>query len=682
MISIRLIDKVVIVTLIGLIFSQSNPEDMFKKSFDLLNKHYIDSIDQVKVVESAIKGMLEDLDPYTKLLIDEGKENHDKLSKGKYGGIGIRIGSSRDTLLVLSTMKGGPAINSGLKSGDQIISVGKQNMIGKTTKEASSLIKGKLGTLVNLGIARPGIEEILSFDIKRDNIKLNNIGYKQIDENSIGYIKVNRFSRNISTDFINALKYIDQESFIDSNGNNKWDSAELYRDYNNNGKYDESEPYGDSNSNGKYDKGEPYEDVNSNGVWDRTERYVDKNGNGKWDDAEIFFDINSNNQHDDSGSLKGLVIDLRGNGGGLLSEAKNMVDILIDKNQLYLYTKGRGGKILEKTKTKRAPALSSDIPIAILVNEKSASASEILSGAIQDLDRGVIIGKTTLGKGLVQRVRPLNDSTSLKITSAKYYTPSGRLIQKEDWLNNGVLTDGQGVADSIFYTVKNKREVKGGGGIVPDIIIESNKKVSPYINALWRSNLFLSFSSKYLSDESNKRDFDLRVNKALGKYIDGYWELQHVFTPALIKSENVNIDAVSQIDIIDNKILKAFKTYLAHPDYTIEYTLSGEEELDSLKSKIENLDDSDRNFFVGLFSGMSPDKMVRKMEEYYSKKKNNQFENKNNREFLISGLEREFARFLFDEEVRVGVSLRNDDTYFKGIEILKDKEVYNSILGY
>ena len=136
------------------------------------------------------------------------------------------------------------------------------------------------------------------------------------------------------------------------------------------------------------------------------------------------------------------------------------------------------------------------------------------------------------------------------------------------------------------------------------------------------------------------------------------------------------------IDIIDNKILKAFKTYLAHPDYTIEYTLSGEKELDSLKSKIENLDDSDHNFFVGLFSGMSPDKMVRKMEEYYSKKKNNQFENKNNREFLISGLEREFARFLFDEEVRVAVSLRNDDTYFKGIEILKDKEVYNSILGY
>ena len=178
---------------------------MFKKSFDLLNKHYIDSIDQVKVVESAIKGMLEDLDPYTKLLIDEGKESHDKLSKGKYGGIGIRIGSSRDTLLVLSTMDGGPAINGGLKSGDQIISVGKQNMIGKTTKEASSLIKGKLGTLVSLGIARPGIEEILYFDIKRDNIKINNIGYKQIDENSIGYIKVNRFSRNISTDFENAL---------------------------------------------------------------------------------------------------------------------------------------------------------------------------------------------------------------------------------------------------------------------------------------------------------------------------------------------------------------------------------------------------------------------------------------------------------------------------------------------
>ena len=136
---------------------------MFIKSFNLLNEHYIDSIDQVKVVESAIKGMLDDLDPYTKLLIDESKDNHDKLSKGKYGGIGIRIGSARDTLFVLSTMSDGPAFMAGLKAGDKIISVGEENMISKTTKQASEVIKGELGTSVELGIMRAGTDELVFY---------------------------------------------------------------------------------------------------------------------------------------------------------------------------------------------------------------------------------------------------------------------------------------------------------------------------------------------------------------------------------------------------------------------------------------------------------------------------------------------------------------------------------------
>ena len=682
MININLIHRSFTLVLIALVFSQEPPEEMFIKSFNLLNKNYIDSIDQVKVVESAIKGMLEDLDPYTKLLVDESKESHDKLSKGKYGGIGIRIGSSRDTLFVLSTMEGGPAYMAGLKSGDKIISVDEISMISKTTKQASEVIKGELGTSVDLGIIRPGVDELIVYKINRNNIKINNIGYKQIDDNSIGYIKINRFSRNISKDFEAALKYIDGEAFIDANDNGKWDTEELYKDYNKNDVYDLAEPYGDSNINGKYDLGEPYEYLNNNGIWDKKERFVDKNENGKWDSSEIYFDNNGNNKYDNSGALKGLIIDLRGNGGGLLSEAKNMLDILIEKNQLVLYTKGRNGKIRSKTFTKKNPVLRSEVPIAILVNSRSASASEILSGAIQDLDRGVIIGKTTLGKGLVQRVRTLNDSTSLKITSEKYYTPSGRLIQKEDWLDNGVLTDGKEMTDSVFFTLKNNRKVKGGGGIIPDIIIDLNNKTTPFISAIWKANLFSSFSANYLSDIDNMQNFQSRIFKDLDKYVNGYFDLEYAFIPTLVKNEKSDIESLYQIDIIDNKILKSFEKYLMHPDYDIEYSFPGEKELDSFKNKFFEWGEFENNFFSDLFLATNPEKMIAKMEDYYSKQKNSQFENKKNKALIVSGLEREFARFLYNEEVRNGVSLRNDETYFEAVKILKDMNLYNSILGY
>ena len=682
MINIKLVNALYVLVLTTLVFSQKAPEQMFIKSFNLLNEHYIDSIDQVKVVESAIKGMLDDLDPYTKLLIDESKDNHDKLSKGKYGGIGIRIGSARDTLFVLSTMSDGPAYMAGLKAGDKIISVGEENMISKTTKQASEVIKGELGTSVELGIMRPGADELVIYKVNRNNIRINNIGYKQIDHNSIGYIKVNRFSRNISNDFVKALKYIDGEAFIDENDNGKWDSEELYRDYNKNGTYDIAEPYGDSNNNGKYDDGELYEDLNNNGIWDRKERYVDKNENGKWDPSEIFFDYNGNNRYDTSGMLKGLIIDLRGNGGGLLSDAKKMIDILIEKNQLVLYTKGRDGKIRGKTFTKTNPVLNIDVPIAILVNSKSASASEILSGAIQDLDRGVIIGKTTLGKGLVQRVRTLNDSTSLKITSEKYYTPSGRLIQKEDWLDNGVLTDGKEMADSIFYTLKNNRKVKGGGGIVPDITIDVDNKISPFINALWRANLFSSFSANYLSNIENLNNFKSKIDDDLAEYIDGEYDLECSFLPARVKNKTSDIESLNQIDIIDDKILKSFKKYLVHPDYNIEYAFPGEEELESFKNKFTDWGKFENNFISELFLATNPEKMIQKMEDYYSKQKNRQFANENNKDLLVSGLEREFARFLYNEEVRNGVSLRDDEVYFEAVKILKDLNLYNSILGY
>ncbi len=650
----KLINKTVALFIfVSMILSQSEAEKMFDKSFNFLDKYYVDSIDRTEIIRSAIEGMVDPLDPYTKLIIDSNKDNLDMLTKGEYGGIGIRIGTSRDTLTVLSTMPGGPA-HFKLKSGDQIIKIDEVGAIGKTTKEASKLIKGKLGTIVELYIKRPG-EGLSTIDIERAKIDVNNIGYWQVDENSIGYIKINKFSKNISQDFIKSLKVMGQEDFIDSNGDGKWTSEEVYRD---------------SNNNGKYDLGE---------------RYVDKNKNESWDSAEHFIDLNGNGKHDDSGKLKGLVIDLRGNSGGLLSEATKMLNALIDKNKVILYTKGRNGKILKKFKSTSDPILSNQTPIAILVNQRSASASEILSGVVQDLDRGVVIGRTTFGKGLVQKIKHLNDTTSLKVTYAKYYIPSGRLIQKEDWLDNGILTDGKNMRDSIFYTINTGRKVEGGGGVTPDILIESDKW-SAYLGALNRQNLFLSFAAEYLSDKANYKSFESRLIKSLNKYMPNHDKLiDYVFTPAAIPDDleylEVSEYMINEIEIIDSKILKSFEKYIESSDYEMVYDLPGEEELESFKEEILKSEDLDQGLFLSLFS-TNPEKMIKKIENYYAKKKKNQFNNKNNRKIIIKMLEKEFARYLFGEEVRVGVSLREDNAYIEAVELIKDEQSYKLILGY
>ena len=153
--------------------------------------------------------------------------------------------------------------------------------------------------------------------------------------------------------------------------------------------------------------------------------------------------------------IKGLILDLRGNGGGLLSAATNILDNLTERGEMLLTKKGKTNRSNASWTSRREPIIDSEIPIVILINRKSASASEIVSGTIQDLDRGVLIGQKSFGKGLVQHMWDLNDTMTLKITTAKYYLPSGRLVQKQDYLDNGFLTDGLDKSDSTIFKTKN-----------------------------------------------------------------------------------------------------------------------------------------------------------------------------------------------------------------------------------
>ena len=586
-------------------------KDMFEKAFNYVNKGYVDSIDHPELLISGIKGMLKPLDPYTKVVIGSSKERLDMLTKGKYGGVGIRIGSLRDTLTILSPMEDSPAYTEGIKSGDQIMKIDSINAIGMTTKEASKIIKGELGSEVILHVRRPGHKKRYAFNLIRSNISVKDVPYWNIDKDGFGYIRITRFSRNTYEDFLKALAQIDSEKFTDSNGNGKWDKSENYRD---------------SNSNNKRDLDEKFVDINRNNQWDPAEQFIDLNSNGKWDRE---------------GVLKGLIIDLRGNSGGLLREATSILNSLIRKGENLLFTKGRGGKVLRKYRSTSDPVLSEDVPIIVLVNKSSASASEIIAGVIQDLDRGVIMGSTTFGKGLVQQIKTLNDTISLKVTNAKYYIPSGRLIQKQDWLKDGYLTDGLNVKDSTFYTVNMGRIVHGGGGVKPDLKTDI-EKAPAFINMLWKKGLFLSFSAQYIAKNN-------------------------------IDKSNFNIS---------DQIIKDFEDFCDKIDDDLDYLLPGEKELKSMKKVLKISSDKSNQKMFSIFRESSDAyRYVGKMEKHFKKQKDKQFKNMDNKKWLVNGLEKEFSRILLGERDRIGVSLKIDSEYDEAIKILKNIRLYDSILG-
>ena len=334
--------------------------------------------------------------------------------------------------------------------------------------------------------------------------------------------------------------------------------------------------------------------------------------------------------------MLGLVIDLRSNSGGLLNNAINILDKLTDRGVNLLNTKGRIKKSNKKINSRRIPIISEEIPIAVLINQSSASASEIVSGALQDLDRAVIVGTKSFGKGLVQSMYNLNDTTTIKVTTAKYYIPSGRLIQKEDYLNNGFLTDGLDKKDSLFYT-RGGREVKGGGGITPDVEIKQ-KKLPPFVRGLWKEGVFLTFAADYIA--SNKLESPI---------------------------------------IINEKIYRDFQLFLK--DYSIKYTLPGEADLKKLKDILIKENVRNSNSFINnlIFWNKKNNNLTKRIDNYYLKKRENVFNDKENRKWIINGLLRELSLVSSGEEEKIRVSLYEDNIYQEAKAILLDLNRYYKI---
>ena len=483
--------KLLILLSLSFVLLAADKRDIYKqvrKNQSLINDvyrhlvtNYVDDIDLDAFTKMSINNILLDLDPYTVYLENEERSGIEMLTKGKYGGVGIQIGRREKVLTVISPMENSPAKRAGIISGDKIIKIDDQETEGLSMDDAAKLIRGKKGSQVVLSIQRFSEEDLIEFELTREDIKVKDISYSGMLDSQTGYIRLTRFSRNSDKEMKQALREL-----LDN-------------------------------------------------------------------------------------KMTGLILDLRDNPGGLLNAAVNILDLFTDKGDLLVWTDGKTQKSKRKYESKTDPLVPSDVNITVLVNQGSASASEIVAGTLQDLDRAVVVGRSTFGKGLVQTVFNIDKNRALKITTAKYYIPSGRLIQKPGYLPDDILADTT-KQDSLFYT-KGGREVSGAGGITPDHEVELGLG-SPILSASWRQGLFFNYVQKHKIDYNSFDDVeaDTTILSKFEEYIhvsdldifmkgeSNYIDMKDM----LWELDSTNIQIQGAIEIIDSyfeeKALTQFET--------------------------------------------------------------------------------------------------------------------------
>ena len=319
-----------------------------------------------------------------------------------------------------------------------------------------------------------------------------------------------------------------------------------------------------------------------------------------------------------------VIIDLRDNPGGLLSSSLDILDLILPKNMEMVSTKGRKGRSLKNYKSLNNAFLPNSIDIAVLINGGSASASEIVAGVLQDHDRAVVLGDQSFGKGLVQTVIGINQDTALKITNSKYYIPSGRSIQKREFIDEELIADGALAADSLFQTMAG-RSVLGGGGISPDITVKDEGSF-PLAASILRNGGYFRF-----------------VQQSSDQY--------------------ASLDEV----MADKSLMKNFKTFINDND--IEGYVDGEEDLEIAKEKLSN-EDKDNIFLKNAFSVI---------ERQIDKTQLEMFETENDViKRMILG---EFAFYYDGNDGKYELYLKDDKVVIKALEVLLDDSVYSSLLS-
>ena len=384
--------------------------EIFTTLFKELNKNYVDETNPGDLMDKAIKGMLNSLDPYTVYFNEQDVVRFKINSTGEYTGIGALLSRKEDKLIVKEPYKNFPADKAGLKAGDEIIQVGDV-LLSEFKDEASQLFKGAKNTKIDVKYIRQG--KVNTTQIILDEVEIKSVPFFAKIDDKTGYIVLSHFNKKASVETKEALEQLK------------------------------------------------------------------KNG------------------------AERIILDVRDNPGGLLNEAVNICNLFVPKNEIIVTTKSKIEKHNSTYKTSKDP-VDTEIPLIILVNGRSASASEIVAGALQDLDRAVVVGSRSFGKGLVQRPVDLTYGTQLKVTISRYYTPSGRCIQaldysKKDQNGKAVKTDEKNY--NAFKTRKG-RTVYDGGGIQPDVEMEESKS-SSITNALLRNDGIFNYVTSYYYKNPN-----------------------------------------------------------------------------------------------------------------------------------------------------------------------------------
>jgi carboxyl-terminal processing protease len=364
---------------------------------DYIEQEYVDTINKNRLTETAITSILENLDPHSAYIPASEVQAMNEPMQGNFEGIGIEFNILKDTIIVVAALAGGPSEALGIKAGDRIVKIEKENVGGIkiTNNDVLKRLRGAGGTKVNISIKRRGIIRLLEFTITRGKIPIYSVDAAYMINKQVGYIKISRFAATTYDEFLKASDKLLAQG------------------------------------------------------------------------------------------MKNLVLDLRGNPGGYLNTAISICDEFLSTGKKIVYTQGKSHPREDYTAT--STGRLEDLKLAILIDEGSASASEIVSGALQDNDRGVIIGRRSFGKGLVQQQSEFKDGSALRLTIARYYTPTGRCIQKpytkgdsEDYYQeeytrykHGELVNADSIhfADSLKFKTPKGKIVYGGGGIMPDIFV-------------------------------------------------------------------------------------------------------------------------------------------------------------------------------------------------------------------
>ena len=389
---------------------------------------YVDSVNQKKLVEDAIKGMLDKLDPHSSYSNPEETKKMNEPLEGNFEGIGVQFNILTDTLVVVQTIKKGPSEKVGILNGDRIISVDGRAIAGVKMPQDSivKLLRGPKGTKVRLGVVRRGAAGVLYFVVTRDKIPMNTVEATYMIAPGVGYIRFDRFGATTGDEVEKALQTLKKQG------------------------------------------------------------------------------------------MKDLILDLQSNGGGYLGAAVDVASQFLRPGSLVVYTQGRNQP--KQVLKAEGGGLFRQGRIVVLVDEFSASAAEIVTGALQDYDRALVVGRRTFGKGLVQRPIDLPDGSMIRLTTSHYYTPSGRCIQKpyekgkkeeyaqdlEQRYTHGELLHKDSIrldSSQVYHTLIDNRIVYGGGGVMPDVFVPiDTAQITKFHIALRRNNLINEATLRYIDN--------------------------------------------------------------------------------------------------------------------------------------------------------------------------------------